>query len=45
MRIDNKTVGGIVDDLVDNPLRLAAEPQKKSPDTLSRDGAPMLPIP
>jgi hypothetical protein len=24
--------------------RLAAEVQKKSPDTLARDGAPMLPI-
>jgi len=31
-----------VDDSVGNLSRLVVLPQKKSPDTLSRDGAPML---
>ena len=39
-----KTVGESVDDSVHNNARLAALGQKKSPDTLSHDGAPMLQI-
>src|SRR5690348_13054719 len=40
----NKVVGESVDDSVRGFKRLAAAPQKKSPDRLSLAGAPMLPF-